>query len=819
MMHWILQRTGKSALISLGLLVFTMGSAVWGLSKITKDLEIIPFTYVMIIALLTGWLLARSRQRGWSACLLAILSGLIWFTVRFGELLIPMLALLKAWLAFSRNFWRFDLNLASDFSPVLLSLQEIGTILTQFYGHIYDWIIALVQRHPQFDPQVTAFVWSLLVWLCCIWAAWVIRRHGQALAAICPIGVILVVAVNLAQADAQLIIPFTAAGLSLMVMSTYLNNENGWKLREVDYPEDIPIDLAMISGLIIGAFIVFAYLVIILPDISIHNLVNRINPSDASGGGNDLASSFGLEKNTQRPSVLIGFTAPGLPREHLLGAGPELSQKVVMVVEDQSPSSSGPTPSTFPDPGAAAIPSYHWRSLTYDQYTGRGWSTSQTTDLDYPSGIPVIPAQLPERVLLEQQIRFIGDTGGLLYAAGELLSVDQDFEAAWRHSPDVSNQEIRPFIDNRSVQDFLALEYLRSADLFGVHLKAKTYTVRSLLLSASLETLRQAGSNYPPQIASTYLSLPEALPQRVRDLSGELTSGYETPYDKAAAIESFLHQLPYTLDIGPPPADRDVSDYFLFDLKKGYCDYYATAMVVLSRASGLPARLVVGYAGGSYDPANQRYIITEANAHSWVEIYFSGLGWVEFEPTPGLPAFEHPDIDLPGALASLPPEIFSPQSGPSSLTRWILPVAASVLLLAAFFGFFLLARRRSGSAPAQKISSLYRRMRRQGSRLTDPFPPGTTPREFAAALWHRLLVFSQQPFILSSPPSALHNRLIRERILTPAEPEIESITDLYNQAAYSQHPASYKQIDQAIRAWSRLRWRLWFARLFPRKNA
>jgi hypothetical protein len=305
----------------------------------------------------------------------------------------------------------------------------------------------------------------------------------------------------------------------------------------------------------------------------------------------------------------------------------------------------------------------------------------------------------------------------------------------------------------------------------------------------------------------------------VRDLSAELTSGYEAPYDKVAAIESYLHRIPYTLDIGPPPADRDVSDYFLFDLKKGYCDYFATAMVVLSKAAGLPARLVVGYAGGTFDPANRRYVVTEANAHSWVEIYFSGLGWVEFEPTPGLPAFEHPDIDLPDALTTLPPEIFSPQPGGSPLTRWILPVSVSILLLAAFFGLYLLAHRRSSSEPAQKITSLYRRMRRQGSRLTDPFPPGTTPREFAAALWRRLLAFSQQPITLSAFPPAPHKRLIRERILTPAEPEIQSITDLYNQAAYSQHPATHKQLDQALRSWSRLRWRLWFVRLFPRKKA
>ena len=76
-------------------------------------------------------------------------------------------------------------------------------------------------------------------------------------------------------------------------------------------------------------------------------------------------------------------------------------------------------------------------------------------------------------------------------------------------------------------------------------------------------------------------------------------------------------------------------DYFLFDLQKGYCDYYASSMVVLARASGLPARLVVGYIAERYDEDLQAYVISEAEAHSWAEIYFPGYGWIEFEPTGG----------------------------------------------------------------------------------------------------------------------------------------------------------------------------------------
>ena len=127
-----------------------------------------------------------------------------------------------------------------------------------------------------------------------------------------------------------------------------------------------------------------------------------------------------------------------------------------------------------------------------------------------------------------------------------------------------------------------------------------------------------------------------------------MTAVEPTPYDRARAIEQYLRTFPYTLQLPPPPLDRDVVDYFLFDLQKGYCDYYASAMVVLARAAGLPARLVVGYAPGTFDAQRALYVVTAADAHSWAEVYFPGIGWIEFEPTAGRAALERaPSGSLP----------------------------------------------------------------------------------------------------------------------------------------------------------------------------
>ncbi len=148
----------------------------------------------------------------------------------------------------------------------------------------------------------------------------------------------------------------------------------------------------------------------------------------------------------------------------------------------------------------------------------------------------------------------------------------------------------------------------------------------------TVDQLRLAGNNYPASIHN-YLALPDELPERVRDLAVRLTIDQPTPYDQVMAIQDYLRQFPYTLKVPGVPTNRDVADYFLFDLQKGYCDYFATTMAVMVRAVGIPARLVTGFSSGTYDYNTNRFVVVEANAHSWVEVYFPGIGLVEFEPT------------------------------------------------------------------------------------------------------------------------------------------------------------------------------------------
>ncbi|NSW90457.1 MAG: transglutaminase domain-containing protein [Firmicutes bacterium] len=136
------------------------------------------------------------------------------------------------------------------------------------------------------------------------------------------------------------------------------------------------------------------------------------------------------------------------------------------------------------------------------------------------------------------------------------------------------------------------------------------------------------------QIYSKYIQLPEGLPQRVVDLAKAITSEKNNNFDRVKSIEEYLsNNYPYTLKPNPTPRGRDFVDYFLFDLKEGYCTYYATAMVILVRSIGIPARYVEGYMLPPEPVEEKIYEVTNQNAHAWVEVYFEGFGWIPFEPT------------------------------------------------------------------------------------------------------------------------------------------------------------------------------------------
>ena len=181
-----------------------------------------------------------------------------------------------------------------------------------------------------------------------------------------------------------------------------------------------------------------------------------------------------------------------------------------------------------------------------------------------------------------------------------------------------------------------------------------TYTVTAPLmlagdagLSTLIEACRATEDALYPQILSDYTTLPDHLQEQVFQIAQEASEGAETPYDKALAIQRYLaRNYRYTLDVEPQPENLDFVSNFLVNTKEGYCTYFASAMTVMCRMVGLPARYVEGYLAEP-DEDGHAYV-TGMHGHAWTEVYFEGFGWLTFDATPlQTRATETPEEVLP----------------------------------------------------------------------------------------------------------------------------------------------------------------------------
>lgn len=783
LLRLLLSRT----LLSLLLLMGAMSSAWYGLSRVILGTQRVPWTLVLILGLLAGWILARTRLKTPWGILVMFLLGIFFCSIFFAQLGEPGLALLRSSIQFSKELWHWGRTFLPTTSTLFLAWQEVWMSLTVLFFHLSRWASAAWRGEWVINPIATGLLWSQVFWMAACWAAWSVRRYRHPLAGLAPIGVLLAFLLNYTRGETLSLISFIGALLLLMALTRLDANEMRWLKQHTDFASDIGQDLGITAGALTIVIVFLAGAANILPNLTINFITDLTNRWRSGGIGDNpsIARSLGIEPRPEQVLAMSPWVKGGLPREHLLGSGPDLSQRVVMDVRvfGQSPIAAAGSDTLTPH--------YYWRSLTYDQYNGQGWNTSISKETPHTakSRIETITERLGSPVTIE--INAVEDLGGLLYSAGELVSVDHDYIVAQRPVPE---------IDKRSPY---ALENA-SIDIFGAKISADSYQVESLLPTTGIKRLRTTSMNYPDWIRQRYLTLPPNLPGRVISLALDLTEDMYNPYDKAVAIETYLRTIPYSLDIPAPPLGRDVVDYFLFDLKQGYCDYYATAMAILARAAGLPSRLVVGYASGSYDPTNNRYVVTEADAHSWVEIYFTSRGWVEFEPTTALPLIQRPE-DTPGTEQASQP--VSPKASQQKGIDWPFVankagLSVTLVIVLVMLSVQIDSLKLKRMHPQAAISQIYRRLYRRSRPLTGQITPGTTPNEFVDLLQTRVKEASQTSYV--------------GNFLPPVVDEAKGLTRIYNQAIYGLHLPSPTEIKAALKDWRDLRWRLWLARFRPK---
>ena len=324
------------------------------------------------------------------------------------------------------------------------------------------------------------------------------------------------------------------------------------------------------------------------------------------------------------------------------------------------------------------FPSY-WRAQSYDFYLGQGWLTHEE-QRESLKGDEVAPppsgSGYLKREIVAQRVE-MKSTSRIIFAAGQPLEIsipseievvtprvyrielepDRQDEPLPRDLADAAQRisanrgslaemerllppetkiirERRGFIwvtrDSPAVPDILAIKSK------GRLKPQSSYEVVSALSVASAGDLRRDRALYPKWVADNYLQLPTTLPDRVRALALDLTKDAPNPYDKAAAIEEYLRGYQESFQIEQAPLNTDAVDFFLFEQKIGYSDYFASAMAVLLRTVGVPARLATGYSTGVLEEESSSFTVRQSDAHSWPEVYFPSYGWIAFEPSPHL---------------------------------------------------------------------------------------------------------------------------------------------------------------------------------------
>ncbi len=504
-----------------------------------------------------------------------------------------------------------------------------------------DILQIIANRQDLKDPLFFLTLTFIFTWSIASVSAFLLMRTGNAWHVLIPPGLVLfVIHIN------DKFWPFRTwylglyalLALILVARQHYLQNRHRWMRHHTRLPSYLGLDITRSTILITIPLLFASWFLPFNPQV----------PSQVQAAWEETTAPL---RERFRPlfaslRATVGVVSDYYGEEINLGLGQPLSNVEVMRVN---------APADQP-PGTR----FYWRARVYDFYADNGWQGT------YEEQAPLSDALLDAeaRPLLEQP-RWTADLVfqlerpfTTLHVVPQPLRIDHRGKVTFARNPDGS----------------LDLAFLQAEPYLPA---GTTYNVQAALTAATVADLRQAGTDYPEWVRQRYLQLPPEITERTRALARELAQGAETPYDVAARVTQYLRQtITYQTTIEAPPENQEVLDWLLFDYRKGFCNYYASAEVILLRTVGIPARLAVGYAQGEYhaitnEDTDERpnlpegsltrseraeYIVRQKDLHAWPEVYFPGIGWVEFEPT----ANQNPILRLSGEPI-LPPVAATPQ--------------------------------------------------------------------------------------------------------------------------------------------------------------
>jgi len=478
------------------------------------------------------------------------------------------------------------------------------------------------QREAVEDSLLFVAFITTLIWFLSLISAYWWARHENYLAAALPGGIFTLV-IHLY--DPHFPIRIWALGIYILLAlfllgwKYYLKNSETWRSKRVFQMQGTSFDL--MRGIITAAtLMVFLAWTI---------------PASAAGWQSAIRSWNRFTKpwreaqdwlsNAVEPLDAPAVRSSGDFYSNLLnlGFGNPLTDSVLFTVKVN----------TLPEQPARL----YWRGYVYDTYTNQQWTNSHNGTAEYnpeqdPLVLPDMKGKFPAHFTITTQIN-----QALLYTVSQPVWVSRPGKIK---AIPVTN-------DERDLTAWYADPWLSPGE---------QYQVESALVNPSIQDLRAAGTEYPAWVANRYLQLPKDFSARIRALAIEITEGLPTSFDQAIAITGYLRsEIAYVNPMPiPPPENSDPLEWVLFESKQAFCNYYATIEVLMLRSIGIPARLAVGFSEGEFDDS-EHYTIRSLDAHAWPEVYFPGIGWIEFEPTGNQSPLLRPDTPEPIDSGNLNP--------------------------------------------------------------------------------------------------------------------------------------------------------------------
>ena len=470
--------------------------------------------------------------------------------------------------------------------PLNAAAGESWELLRDLYFRLESWFLSAFAFQVSRDNVVFLFWMTMAAWGMGFFAGWMAFRHRSPLWALTPGMLALGINVTYIGPDWVSFVVFLSAALALTVHLRTTSLESKWATSGTAYSSGLGHTVLAST---LGVIALVVTLSVALPRAAGNPVAEAFWTYLGDGWGN---VETGIQRLFGGVSNPAGAALAG--RESLGLTGPQPFQpQGSMIIESTSPN--------------------YWKGQTFDIYTGQGWRSTYRQLAERDPSTPLAETfDLEARVPVRTNVEMLDFTTSVLYSPGDVIRVNRRYLAQ---------------VDDAGapVADYASIRATRRV---GQRL---VYSVDSTFAGATVAQLRAASTEYPAWIAP-YLELPE-MPPRVLALAQRFAEAGETAFDRVLAIEFFMRRFPFAVDAPALPGDRDATDFFLAEARRGSAAMIASTMAVLVRALDVPSRLVNGFVVGDYDESTNRYFVNPDHAHTWVEVYFPGYGWVAFEPS------------------------------------------------------------------------------------------------------------------------------------------------------------------------------------------